>query len=130
MTRARMKKLKASNGNEDNGMVVCMEEALKKGFGEFGDQGKASKLVSFLESIDLRTSKLCIWGFENPNYNKKWIYIKAASEQPPVDGFVMSTEGRLPTQSHQEGTSDPTRMNLNETLRSMQESIKVLARIP
>ncbi|KAI5663930.1 hypothetical protein M9H77_23253 [Catharanthus roseus] len=31
--------------------------------------------------------------------------------------FIMSTEGQLPTKSHQEGTSDPTRMNLNETLR-------------
>ncbi|KAI5658039.1 hypothetical protein M9H77_26832 [Catharanthus roseus] len=28
MTRARMKKLKASNGNENNGMVAYMEEAL------------------------------------------------------------------------------------------------------
>ncbi|KAI5680971.1 hypothetical protein M9H77_02198 [Catharanthus roseus] len=32
------------------------------------------------------------------------------------------------TPSHQEGTSDPTRMNLNETLRSMQQSIEGLAR--
>ncbi|KAI5664115.1 hypothetical protein M9H77_23438 [Catharanthus roseus] len=40
----------------------------------------------------------------------------------------MSTEGQLPTQSHEEGTSDPTRVNLNETLRSMQQSIEGLAR--
>ncbi|KAI5658035.1 hypothetical protein M9H77_26828 [Catharanthus roseus] len=40
----------------------------------------------------------------------------------------MSSDGHLPTQSDQEGTSDPTRMNLNETLRSMQQSIEGLAR--
>ncbi|KAI5663921.1 hypothetical protein M9H77_23244 [Catharanthus roseus] len=46
ITRARMKKLKASNGNEDIGMIAYMEEALKNKFGEFGDQGKVSKLFS------------------------------------------------------------------------------------
>ncbi|KAI5667341.1 hypothetical protein M9H77_17194 [Catharanthus roseus] len=40
----------------------------------------------------------------------------------------MSTKGQLPTKSHQEGTSDPSRMNLNETLRSMQQSIERLVR--
>ncbi|KAI5664423.1 hypothetical protein M9H77_23746 [Catharanthus roseus] len=35
MTRARMKKLKASNGNEVNSMVAYMEEALKNMFEEF-----------------------------------------------------------------------------------------------
>ncbi|KAI5681643.1 hypothetical protein M9H77_02871 [Catharanthus roseus] len=37
-------------------------------------------------------------------------------------------DGRLRTQSHEEGTSDPSRMNLNKTLRSMQQSIENLAR--
>ncbi|KAI5662869.1 hypothetical protein M9H77_22192 [Catharanthus roseus] len=41
-----MKKLKASNRNEDNGMVAYMEEALKNKFEEFGGQGKASKLFA------------------------------------------------------------------------------------
>ncbi|KAI5653404.1 hypothetical protein M9H77_30591 [Catharanthus roseus] len=41
-----MKELKASNGNEDNGMVVYMEEALKNKFEGFGDQGEASKFFS------------------------------------------------------------------------------------
>ncbi|KAI5667964.1 hypothetical protein M9H77_17817 [Catharanthus roseus] len=45
-----------------------------------------------------------------------------------IGGLIMSTDGHLPTQSHQEGTSDPTRMHLNETLRSTQESIEGLAR--
>ncbi|KAI5648399.1 hypothetical protein M9H77_34404 [Catharanthus roseus] len=40
----------------------------------------------------------------------------------------MSTDGHLPTQSHQEGTSNPTRINKNETLRSMQQLIEGLAR--
>ncbi|KAI5654436.1 hypothetical protein M9H77_31623 [Catharanthus roseus] len=31
---------------------------------------------------------------------------------------------KVSTRSHQEGTSDPTRMNLNETLQSMQQSIE------
>ncbi|KAI5664558.1 hypothetical protein M9H77_23881 [Catharanthus roseus] len=44
MTRARMKKLKASNGNKDNVMVAYMEDDLKNKFEEFKGQGKASKL--------------------------------------------------------------------------------------
>ncbi|KAI5676044.1 hypothetical protein M9H77_06994 [Catharanthus roseus] len=43
-------------------------------------------------------------------------------------GLIMSTDGYLPTQSHLGGASDPTWMNLNETLRSMQQSIEGLAR--
>ncbi|KAI5682543.1 hypothetical protein M9H77_03771 [Catharanthus roseus] len=43
-------------------------------------------------------------------------------------GFTISTNGHLPTQSHQESISDPTRMNFNETLRSMKQSIKGLIR--
>ncbi|KAI5671384.1 hypothetical protein M9H77_11748 [Catharanthus roseus] len=43
-------------------------------------------------------------------------------------GLIMSTEGHRLTQSHQEGPSDSSRMNLNETLRSMQQSIEKLAR--
>ncbi|KAI5672272.1 hypothetical protein M9H77_12636 [Catharanthus roseus] len=39
----------------------------------------------------------------------------------------MSMEGQLPTQSHQEGTSNPTRINVNETLRYLQQSIEGLA---
>ncbi|KAI5652897.1 hypothetical protein M9H77_30084 [Catharanthus roseus] len=46
ITRAQMKKLKVSNGNEDNGMVAYMEKALKNKFEGFGDQGEASKLFS------------------------------------------------------------------------------------
>ncbi|KAI5664013.1 hypothetical protein M9H77_23336 [Catharanthus roseus] len=42
--------------------------------------------------------------------------------------LIMSTDGHMPTQSHQEGPSDPSRMNLNETLRPMQQSIDRLAR--
>ncbi|KAI5672093.1 hypothetical protein M9H77_12457 [Catharanthus roseus] len=40
----------------------------------------------------------------------------------------MSTDGHMPIQSHKKGPSHPSRMNLNETLRSMQQSIEGLAR--
>ncbi|KAI5652599.1 hypothetical protein M9H77_29786 [Catharanthus roseus] len=36
-------------------------------------------------------------------------------------GLIMSTDGHLPIQSHQEGTIDPTMVNLNETLRDVEE---------
>ncbi|KAI5653081.1 hypothetical protein M9H77_30268 [Catharanthus roseus] len=42
--------------------------------------------------------------------------------------LIMPTDGQLPIQSHQEGTSDPTRINLNETLRSTPQAIEGLAR--
>ncbi|KAI5667889.1 hypothetical protein M9H77_17742 [Catharanthus roseus] len=42
--------------------------------------------------------------------------------------LTMSTDGYLSAQSHQEYTSDPIRMNLHDTLRSMQQSIERLAR--
>ncbi|KAI5672391.1 hypothetical protein M9H77_12755 [Catharanthus roseus] len=51
MTRARMKKLKASNRNEDNGMDY-MEEASKNKFEEFEGQGKASKVSATLTVAD------------------------------------------------------------------------------
>ncbi|KAI5663830.1 hypothetical protein M9H77_23153 [Catharanthus roseus] len=61
-------------------------------------------------------------------YNLKRIHIIKVLEQPQNEGLIMSIDGHLPTQSHQEGTSDPTRMNLNETLRSMQQSIEGIVR--
>ncbi|KAI5668278.1 hypothetical protein M9H77_18131 [Catharanthus roseus] len=85
-TRARIKKLKASNGKEDKGM--------------------------------------------NLNYKQKWIYIKVTLEKPPIEFqfvFIMSTEGQLPIQSHEEGTSYPTRMNLNETLSSKMEYLSIVS---
>ncbi|KAI5664590.1 hypothetical protein M9H77_23913 [Catharanthus roseus] len=56
------------------------------------------------------------------------IHIKEVSEQPPVEGLIMSMDGHMHTQSHQEGTSDPSMMNLNETLRSIKQSIAKLAK--
>ncbi|KAI5657560.1 hypothetical protein M9H77_26353 [Catharanthus roseus] len=47
---------------------------------------------------------------------------------PSPKGLIMSTDGHLPTQSHQGGTSDHIRMYLNETLRSMQQSLEGLTR--
>ncbi|KAI5657886.1 hypothetical protein M9H77_26679 [Catharanthus roseus] len=66
------------------------------------------------------------------NLGKCWIQIchqveDSSIRQPPNEGYNVNGWS-LPTQSHQEGTSDLTRMNLNETLRSMQQSIERLAR--
>ncbi|KAI5682198.1 hypothetical protein M9H77_03426 [Catharanthus roseus] len=52
------------------------------------------------------------------------IHLPPTVGHPTVAGFIMSTESQLPTQSHQERTSNPIRMNLNETLRPMQQSIE------
>ncbi|KAI5663397.1 hypothetical protein M9H77_22720 [Catharanthus roseus] len=46
MTRARMKKLKASNETEDSGIVSYMEKVLKNNFKEFKGQEKTSKLFT------------------------------------------------------------------------------------
>ncbi|KAI5668798.1 hypothetical protein M9H77_18651 [Catharanthus roseus] len=42
----------------------------------------------------------------NPIYNKKRMYIKVVSEQPPNEGLIISTDGQLPTQSHQEDVEE------------------------
>ncbi|KAI5681317.1 hypothetical protein M9H77_02544 [Catharanthus roseus] len=137
ITRARMNILKASNRNEDNGM-----------FEEFKGQEKTSKLFTIcsinkdysreqLECLNLKilnrgSSKDAILGRSRvQSYYKsgsisKWYQ---SNIQLMVNlSFIMSMEGQLPTQYHQEGTSDPTRMNLNETLRSIQQSIEGLVR--
>ncbi|KAI5672130.1 hypothetical protein M9H77_12494 [Catharanthus roseus] len=72
ITKARMKKLKASNRNEDNGMIAYMEEALKN---KFEGVGKGHPTAD-------------------------------SSLAPTVAGFIMSTEGQLPTQSHQEDVEE------------------------
>ncbi|KAI5672156.1 hypothetical protein M9H77_12520 [Catharanthus roseus] len=54
--------------------------------------------------------------------------MKVVLEKSPIEGLIMYTDVHLPTQSHQEGTSNPTRINFNETLRSMHQSIEGLAR--
>ncbi|KAI5653345.1 hypothetical protein M9H77_30532 [Catharanthus roseus] len=179
-TRARMKKLKASNRNEDNGMVAYIEKALKNKFEEFGDQGEASKLFSIcsiskdhstkqlegenwlsvreghptadgsptptlvvfnqgldghFESLSYRLARVSYshskFKILNRGSSRKggdpWKGVESKLQSkvhPHQSGFIMSTEGQLPNQSHQGGTSDPTRMNLNETLRSMQQSIE------
>ncbi|KAI5658032.1 hypothetical protein M9H77_26825 [Catharanthus roseus] len=56
MARARMKKLKASNGKEDNGMIAYVEEVLKNKFEEIEIQRKTSKMFS-ISSINKNYSK-------------------------------------------------------------------------
>ncbi|KAI5663822.1 hypothetical protein M9H77_23145 [Catharanthus roseus] len=63
----------------------------------------------------------------NQIYMQLKIHIKVVSEQPLIEGLIISKDGHLPTQCHQERTSDSTRMNLNETLRFIQQLIEGLA---
>ncbi|KAI5668279.1 hypothetical protein M9H77_18132 [Catharanthus roseus] len=81
MTRAQMKKLKASNGNKDNGMVAYMDEALKNIFGEFGDQGKASKLFSICSISKDHSRKQ----FEGENW------LSVGEGHPTADGIPAPT---------------------------------------
>ncbi|KAI5664128.1 hypothetical protein M9H77_23451 [Catharanthus roseus] len=69
ITRAQMKKLKASNGNEDNSMVAHMEEDLKNKFER-----------------------------SHPTADSRSL--------PTVTGLIMSTDGHLATQSHQEDVEE------------------------
>ncbi|KAI5653938.1 hypothetical protein M9H77_31125 [Catharanthus roseus] len=108
-TRARMKKLKASNGNEDNGMFLIGSLLEFLNF-KILNRGSSREEGDPWEEVD---SKL----------HSKCIYIKVVLEQPPIEGFIMSMEGQFPTQSHQEGTSDPSRMNLNETFSFVESSM-------
>ncbi|KAI5682541.1 hypothetical protein M9H77_03769 [Catharanthus roseus] len=57
---------------------------------------------------------------------KEFLFLDSIN--PRSSSLIMSMDGHLHTQSYQEGTSDPTRMNLHKTLRSMQQSIEGLAR--
>ncbi|KAI5681907.1 hypothetical protein M9H77_03135 [Catharanthus roseus] len=111
MIRAQMKKLKDSNGNEDNIMVAYIEEALTNKFEARIIQGNnlMVKMAKYRRRETLPLMVLVCFLFL-------------------ICGFYYVCGSQLPTQSHQEGTSDPTRMNLNETWRSMQQSIKGLAR--
>ncbi|KAI5658095.1 hypothetical protein M9H77_26888 [Catharanthus roseus] len=126
-----MKKLKTSNRNEDNGMVAYMEKALKNKFEEFEGQGKASKfsisqLTRIIQGNNLMV-KMAKYGRKGtlPQMVPLPLLLRAMLGK---FRFLMSMEGQLLTQFHQEGTNDPTRMNLNETLRSMQQSIEGLTR--
>ncbi|KAI5657954.1 hypothetical protein M9H77_26747 [Catharanthus roseus] len=76
-----MKKLKASNGNEDNGMVAYMEEALKNKFEEFGDQEETSKLF-FICSISKDHSKKQL---------KEENWVSVGEEHPTADGSPAPT---------------------------------------
>ncbi|KAI5658096.1 hypothetical protein M9H77_26889 [Catharanthus roseus] len=78
---------------------------------------------SFKSSIEVLQIKEEILGDIGSKFNNcKRIHINW------YQSLIMSIDGHMPTQSHQEGPSDPSRMNLNGTLRSMQQSIKGLER--
>ncbi|KAI5675970.1 hypothetical protein M9H77_06920 [Catharanthus roseus] len=144
ITRAQRRKPKIL---EDNGMVAYLEEVLKSKLEGFEGQEKVSKLFSIVEatkpSIEVLHEGGVLRKVLNQIYLQLRIHIKVVSKKPPNEviersfGFVflfkiayliMSMDGHLLNQSHQEGTSDPTRMNRNEIFRSMQQSIEGLAR--
>ncbi|KAI5652324.1 hypothetical protein M9H77_29511 [Catharanthus roseus] len=89
--KPRMKKLKASNGNEDNGVATnmeepYMEEVVENKFEGFGDQGKASKMFSIC-SISKDHSRKQLEG-------ENWISI--GEGKPTSDGSLTPTIiGRL-----------------------------------
>ncbi|KAI5663909.1 hypothetical protein M9H77_23232 [Catharanthus roseus] len=53
----------------------------------------------------------------DPILKSKRNHIKVVSEQPLNEGLIMSKDGHMPTQSHQEGNSEPSMRHVNETLR-------------
>ncbi|KAI5653331.1 hypothetical protein M9H77_30518 [Catharanthus roseus] len=78
MTRARMKKPKASNGNKDNGMVVYMKEALKHKFEEFG--------ARIIEGNNLRVKRA-------KNGRKSTLPLTVALSIPSTVGFCRTKLG-------------------------------------
>ncbi|KAI5658107.1 hypothetical protein M9H77_26900 [Catharanthus roseus] len=124
ITGAQRRKLKIL---EDNGIVAYMEEALKSKLEGFeariiqGNQleekmAKGLKRSTLLPKVTLPLPLPVV-------FCRSSIW----KTMPYHQRFIMLTDGHLPTQSHEEGTSDPIRMNLNETLQSMQQSIEGLA---
>ncbi|KAI5663963.1 hypothetical protein M9H77_23286 [Catharanthus roseus] len=129
--------LELKRGNsEDNGMVTYLEEALKSKLEGFEGQERATKFFFVFHwsaeatksSIEVLHQGGDLGKVLNQIYLQLKLHIKVVSEQPPIEGLILFIDGHLPTQSHQGGTSDRSRMNLNKTLRSMQQSIEGLAR--
>ncbi|KAI5677388.1 hypothetical protein M9H77_08338 [Catharanthus roseus] len=87
ITRGRAMKIKAYDDSLAKGMVAFIKETMK------------NKLNKKNE------------GFEDKGKPSKLLIIYTISKE-----FIMSTEGHLPSPSHQQGTNDPRRRNLNETL--------------
>ncbi|KAI5653325.1 hypothetical protein M9H77_30512 [Catharanthus roseus] len=73
----------------------------------------------------------CVFGMYFKSRRRSWERFSSNSSSTRgfiSIGLIMFTDDHMPTQSHQEGPSGPSRMNLNKTLRSMQQSIEGLAR--
>ncbi|KAI5671375.1 hypothetical protein M9H77_11739 [Catharanthus roseus] len=152
--RARLKKIKANDGNFAKGMVGFIEEAMKNKNERFEDQAEPFKLLTiYTISKDYSPSKLLtiydisriIQGSKLEVKKTKYGEVQdlppivgpaptvCGLPLPPTVGFymgnpwssttycarvIMSTDGHMQTQSHQEGTSEPSMRNLNETLRN------------
>ncbi|KAI5649096.1 hypothetical protein M9H77_35101 [Catharanthus roseus] len=110
---ARARRIKEYDDKVAHGLMIAIEESMNKGlkFKNEGldDDGNPSKLL-VVHCVNL----------EQP--------MEHVGRERNQEEFRMSMDGHLPSPSHQEGTSDPTWMNLKETLRSIQQSIEGLAR--
>ncbi|KAI5653845.1 hypothetical protein M9H77_31032 [Catharanthus roseus] len=125
ITRAQRKKLKFQR---DDSMIAYIEDTLKSKVGEFEDQGNHPKLFTtcsicggYKSSIEVLHEEVILVRIWIQFNKQERIHIKVVLEKPPIEGLIMSTDGHLPTQSYQEGTSEPSMRNLNETLRDVEE---------
>ncbi|KAI5677394.1 hypothetical protein M9H77_08344 [Catharanthus roseus] len=122
ITRGRAMKIKAYDDSLAKGMVAFIEETMKNELNKknegFEDKEKPSKLL-IIYTISKAHSMKQVGG--EKNYE---CLIEVLQQGGDLGRFIMSTEGHIPSPSHQDGTNDPRRMNLNETLRSVQQSIK------
>ncbi|KAI5657268.1 hypothetical protein M9H77_26061 [Catharanthus roseus] len=117
-TRAQRKRLKLQEDNqENNGMIVHIMEALKSKDGEFEAQEKHPKsfTMSSKSSREVLQEEVILGRIWIQFKKHKRVHMKLVSEKPPIE------DGHMPTQSHQEGTGDPSWMILNETLRDVED---------
>ncbi|KAI5676539.1 hypothetical protein M9H77_07489 [Catharanthus roseus] len=116
-------------------MVAYVEEALKNKFEEFGDKGETSKEGH--HTTDGSPAPTVAgssrkggdpWEEVESKLQSKVDLHKSGIRETSTWRLICVAKGQLPTQSHQKGTSDPTRMNLHETLWSMQQPINGFVR--
>ncbi|KAI5679009.1 hypothetical protein M9H77_09959 [Catharanthus roseus] len=103
------------------GMVAYMEEALKSKLEGFEGILQGNKLEEKMaKSLKRSTLQLTV-ALPLPSPVGFWTEKNLEDYTlPRTVGLIMSTNGHLHTQSHQEGTSDPTKMNLKRLARQFQ----------
>ncbi|KAI5677804.1 hypothetical protein M9H77_08754 [Catharanthus roseus] len=165
------KKLKIHDAIEENGMVIYMENVLKKKVEGFTDQGKASKLLSIYKNKNHSRDKLTATGTPTPTLSIDFGRNRFGSQHPTAFGRFPPYRRQQDRKSQAymklklgpltralgrklkihdanlanglvaymaetlknklevfEAQGKDSRMNLNETLRSIPQSIERLAR--